>query len=127
MCSIYEPAYEDNICDPCGGSGGFIIMAADMMEAIKPGRFFYYDLDSEKIVKVAAQAFNTYRHHKTNETLTHDVQRSHDSLDATWDRKMNRIYTNVPFGHKVPATAVGRNGQNILKNYDVGRNKRSEL
>jgi hypothetical protein len=127
MCSVYPPTYESTVCDPCGGSGGFIITAADMLDMIKPGRFYYYDSDSEKIAKVAQQAFATYMHPKTGDSLVHAIMATHDSLGTPWHCKMDRIYTNVPFGHRVPATAVGKNGQNILKNYDVGRNKKSEL
>jgi len=127
MCEIYPPTVDTKICDPCGGSGGFVIMAADMLPQIEPDKFYYYDADGEKIVRVAKRAFVTYKHHTTLQNLIGINIAVHNSLDDVWHCKMDRIYTNVPFGHKVTAATRSKNGQRLLLGYDVGREKSSEL
>ena len=127
MCAIYPPTTDSKICDPCGGSGGFIIMASDMLPTIDSNKFYYYDADGDKIAKVAQKAFATYKHPLTSENLTGIHTATHNSLDDVWHGLMDRIYTNVPFGHKVTATTKSRSGHHLLQSYDVGKEKSSEL
>lgn len=127
MCEIYPPNVKDKICDPCGGSGGFIIMAADMLPDVDPQDLYYYDADGDKITKVAQKAFATYRHPTTSKNLIGINTATHDSLDDTWHGLMDRIYTNVPFGHKISSATKGKNGQPLLETYEVGKDKSNEL
>ena len=120
MCMVYRPTPKSKICDPCGGSGGFLIMAANLLRSIDPNLFYYNDSDRKQIAKVAQLAFATYRRRRTGQDLAHIHCSTNDALDGPWPNTMDRIYTNVPFGQKVSALR-------ILDQYEVGRSKASEL
>jgi hypothetical protein len=122
MIWIYPPAADLRICDPCGGSGGFLTTAADEMDDIEPERFHYYDIDADRALKSAKMALGTYVH-KSGKCLAAANVSAQDSLAVKWPM-MDRIYTNVPFGVKV-------SDSNILGGFEVGKTngrlKRSEL
>ena len=122
MVWVYPPAPKLLICDPCGGSGGFLTTAADEMDEIEPELFYYYDVDANRALKSAKMALRTYAH-KTGKSLAAANMAAQDTLATEWP-KMDRIYTNVPFGMKIQDPSV-------LCTLEVGKTngrlKRSEL
>lgn len=126
MLEIHPAVKGEKVCDPCGGSGGFLVQAADNMDDFNPSDFYYYELDSDRIFKVAQHTFNTYMHPKTSKDLVGINMVSRNSLSGDWGIKMDRIYTNVPFGLRIKDWEPGDTG-NLLNRYETGKNKKSEL
>ena len=104
MVWVYPPAPKLLICDPCGGSGGFLTTAADEMDEIEPELFHYYDIDANRALKSAKMALRTYAH-KTGKSLAAANMAAQDTLATEWP-KMDRIYTNVPFGIKIQDPSI---------------------
>jgi hypothetical protein len=104
MVEIYPPAPSDRVCDPCGGSGGFLLTAADHMAAILPDQFYYFDID-QAACRNARAAFVMYSHPATGVSLADIHAEARDSLDGPWPTLVDLIYTNVPFGVRVPKNA----------------------
>ena len=92
------------------------------MDDIEPELFHYYDIDANRALKSAKMALGTYAH-KTGKSLAAANMTAQDSLATEWP-KMDRIYTNVPFGIKIQDPSV-------LADFEVGKTnghlKRSEL
>lgn len=126
MIEIHPPAKGDKVCDPCGGSGGFIVQAADNLPDFDPKDFYYFELDSDRIFKVAQHTFNTYIHPITGNSLSGVNMFPENSLAGDWITKMDRIYTNVPFGLRIKDWERV-NGNSLLNRYETGRGKKSEL
>ena len=101
MIEAYQPQSDQTICDPCGGSGGFLIEAADHLGVINnPKLLHYYDIDASKAFKSAKMAFVMHMH-KSGVNLAGIEAKAQDSLATEWDTKMDRTYTNVPFGVRI--------------------------
>lgn len=126
MLEIYPAAKGEKVCDPCGGSGGFLVQAADSIDDFDANDFYYFELDKDRIFKVAQHTFNTYIHPKTGRNLVGINMVCRNSLSGDWETKMDRIYTNVPFGLRIKDWEAGDSG-NLLNRYETGKNKKSEL
>jgi hypothetical protein len=122
MCSYYKAKPGDHICDPCGGTGSFLLQSLDISDDCTPSLIHYYEIDGLRAFKSASQAFIMYRHPKTGKTLDGIDKKKQDSLNGPWEtpncsgkQYMDVIYTNVPFGVKISDVE-------ILKQYKTAMN-----
>lgn len=125
MVLLYPPKANNRICDPCGGSAGFIIEAADRSPTINPKDFYYFDIDGGQTFKAASLILSLYTH-KTGHTLANTNMHVRDALAGPWPCLMDRIYTNVPFGIRVTRKTIYKDGP-LLDTYRTGLGKASEL
>lgn len=113
MVNIYMPEVSSKICDPCAGSGSFLISAAETLDYYNPKNFFCFDVDI-RACNNAKLALMSYKHKSgTNLDVNTTAQ---DSLKWDWP-KMDFIYTNVPFGVKVT-------DPDILKMYETSKTQK---
>lgn len=132
MVGIYRPEPHMTVCDPCGGSAGFVVEAADQMDDFEPGNLFYYDIDAGPVITAARIVLALYSHPATGKGLSRINVRRRDSLAGPFDRPMDRIFTNVPFGIRLNRRATyTREGDStpvpIIDDYQTGLGKTSEL
>lgn len=129
MVEIYKPEQHHKICDPCGGSAGFLIAAADAMQNPGAHNFYYYEIDEHHAFKTAKTALCTYSHPITENNLAGCQMNARDSLDGDWDVSMDLIYTNVPFGLRVKSDQYQKDQptRKILDQYETGRRRASQL
>lgn len=127
MVDIYPPAPSDRVCDPCGGSGGFLITAADRLPSILPDHLFYFDID-HAACRNARASFVMYAHPATGASLADIHAETCDSLDGPWPT-LDLILTNVPFGVRVgkDARQSADSNRSILSAYATGRGRASQL
>lgn len=108
MCEMMQPTYEERICDPAAGTGGFLCNAYNYVL----GRF-EADLDRdqkralrEELVegmelspKVGRMcAMNLYLHGIGGDKVV--IHAGHDSLVAPWGKEYTMVLANPPFGKK---------------------------
>lgn len=125
MVSICPPRPGHTICDPCGGSAGFILEAADHLPVIDPSLFYYFDIDGGQTIRSARMILSMYSHSSGISLSTLNMERR-DSLAGPWPRQMDRIYTNVPFGVRI-TRRTRHNNQPLLDQFRTGYKKVSEL
>jgi hypothetical protein len=126
MVEIYPPGQSDRVCDPCGGSGGLLITAADRLPAIDPDQLCYFDID-HAACRNARAAFAMYAHPATGASLGDIHAEARDSLDGPWPTLVDIIYTNIPFGVRVTRDArqSADPTRPILSAYATGRGRAS--
>ncbi len=125
MVSIFPPRLGHKICDPCGGSAGFIIEAASRQKTLQPQDFYYFDIDGGQTFKSASLIMSLYTH-KSGIDLGSINMKVRDALAGPWPCQMDRVYTNVPFGIRVNRL-TSYNDAPLIDTYRTGLGKASEL
>lgn len=130
MVGIYRPLPHMTVCDPCGGSAGFVIEAVDQMDDFDQKNIYYYDIDAGPVIRTARIVMSLYSHPKTGRDLSGIVVEQRDSLAGKFGVGMDRIFTNVPFGIRLNRRSTyDLDGTQvpILDDYKTGIGKASEL
>ena len=118
MCEVMQPTPDDRICDPAGGTGGFVVNAynyvlgrfekelnRDEKRALREELVEVMEL-SPKVARMCAM--NLYLHGIGGDKVV--VHSGQDSLAAPWSKEYSMVLANPPFGKKQNLLFVNEEG-----------------
>ena len=100
VCDLFVVPKDDiqdvSFCDPCCGSGNFVIRAIEL--GFKPENIYGYDIDSVAVAITKARIYQITGYQSENIKVA-------NFLDMTANQEISKfdyIYTNPPWGKKIP-------------------------
>lgn len=94
-----EDVSDATFCDPCCGSGNFIMRAIEL--GFKPENIYGYDIDSVAVEMTKARIFKATGYESENIKVANFLDRASEKSAE----KFEYIYTNPPWGKKITKEA----------------------